>query len=377
MLGIAGYRAGRPVVSKHAGPPVNVFGVKIVKTEPVTRFVSGVDLNRSFYEALVGPILQGRGHAAGLLGWGSDVLGFDDERSTDHGWGLRLHVFVAEVDVDDTRERIDLSLPDTFQGRPVRYGWDAVPVKHHVIVLTLKDWLAEQLGFEVSNGALTTDQWLLAPQQRLLGITAGGVFHDDSGELSQVRSRLAQFPDDVWVWMLAAQWQRIAEEEAFLGRTTEVGDLLGSRIVSARLARELMRLWFLLHRTYWPYEKWFGSAFSRLPNSASLGNALSVMTSAGDPDEVQRAFAVGLETAAKKHNEIAPTAEVDPRVRSYHSRPFQVLMAERFVEACLAKVDEPALKTAPLIGSVDQWIDSAPILEHPRRTARAAGLYDW
>ena len=340
----------------------------------VPPFVPGIELNRDFYERVVGPILQGHSHAAGLLGWGSDVLGFDDERSTDHGWGLRLNIFVDANDVASTHDLIDRSLPDVFREWPVRYGWDAVPVQHHVKVHTLDSWLTEQLGFDLGEGP-TTQQWLLIPQQRLLGITGGGVFHDDTGKLAKVRSRLARFPEDLWMWMLAAQWQRIAESEAFLGRTIEVGDDLGSRLVSARLARELMRLWFLLHQTHWPYEKWFGSAFSRLPNASSLGNSLTQMMSASDPSVVLTAFAAALETVAQKHNELGRTEHVDPSLRSYHSRGFQVLRADRFVEACLAYVQHPTLRAAPLIGSIDQWIDSIDVLEYPERALLGNSLY--
>ncbi len=109
-------------------------------------FVPGIELNRDFYVTVVGPILAGQAHAAGLLGWGSDVLGFDDERSTDHGWGLRLVVFVETSQVESVRELIDQNLPDTFRDWPVRYGWDAVPVQHHVEVCTLDGWLADQQG---------------------------------------------------------------------------------------------------------------------------------------------------------------------------------------------------------------------------------------
>ena len=146
---------------------------KFVKTSEVSFFVPGIELNRDFYETVVGPILDGHAHAAGLLGWGSDVLGLDDERSTDHGWGLRLDIFVAANDVVRVREVIDRSLPEMFRDWPIRYGWDAVPVKHHVNVHTLENWLIEQLGFDVNEGP-STEQWLLAPQQRLLGITGGG-----------------------------------------------------------------------------------------------------------------------------------------------------------------------------------------------------------
>ena len=302
------------------------------------------------------------------------MLGFDDERSTDHGWGVRLSVFVEASEVEVARALIDQRLPAAFRGWPVRYGWDAVPVQHHVDVRTLDGWLIDQLGFTVGAG-LTAEQWLVAPQQRLLEITAGAVFHDSVGELTRIRSRLGRFPDDVRMWMLAAQWQRIAQEEAFLGRTSEVGDQLGSLIVAGRLAHELMRLWFLFHQTYWPYTKWFGSAFRRLPNAGSLGDALAEMISATDGDATQRAFAAALEIAARKHNELGLSELIDPSVRGFHSRPFQVLLAERFVEACLVRVGDPRLRCAPLIGSIDQWVDSTDVLERPERILRSGAIY--
>jgi len=46
-------------------------------------FRPATELSRAFYVEVVRPLLAGRAHSAGLLGWGSDVLGYDTERSTD------------------------------------------------------------------------------------------------------------------------------------------------------------------------------------------------------------------------------------------------------------------------------------------------------
>jgi len=60
-------------------------------------FVPGVRLAGEFYAEVVRPLLEaefpGLPYAAALIGAGSEVLGFDTERSTDHDWGPRLLVF--------------------------------------------------------------------------------------------------------------------------------------------------------------------------------------------------------------------------------------------------------------------------------------------
>ena len=212
-----------------------------------TDFVSGIDLARMFYIEVVRPLIEGRTHSAARLGSGSDVLGFDTPRSIDHGWGPQLHLFVAASEVDVVRTIIDSGLPEEFHGLPVRFGWDEVAVQHHVSVIPLEEWLESHLGFDPQVD-ITTQNWLTTPQQLLLEVTAGTVFHDPDGDLKRVRSKLEWYPNDIWLWLLACQWRRIAQEEAFVGRTAEVGDEIGSRILTARIVRDLMRLCFLIER---------------------------------------------------------------------------------------------------------------------------------
>jgi hypothetical protein len=118
----------------------------------VRSFVPGVELARAFYEEVVGPLVRGVPHAAALLGTGSEVLGFDTEQSTDHGWGPRLELFVAREDVAGVTQTVDEGLPEEFRGWPVRFGWDDVPVSHHVRVSVLEDVLDERLGFDPRAG---------------------------------------------------------------------------------------------------------------------------------------------------------------------------------------------------------------------------------
>jgi len=85
----------------------------------------------------------------------------------------------------------------------------------------------------------------------------------------------------VWRYVLACQWRRVDQEEPFPGRCAEVGDDLGARIVTARLARDLMRLCLLMHRQYPPYSKWLGTAFARHSQAAAgLGACLTAAIAA-------------------------------------------------------------------------------------------------
>lgn len=340
----------------------------------MTGFVAGLELNAGFYEDVVRPLVARWPHAAARLGQGSEVLGFDSERSTDHGWGPQLVVFVDEPVVEEVTVAVDEGLPATYRGWPIRYGWDHVPVRHHVDVTTLRAWLVATLGIDASTGFSTID-WLLTPQQKLLEVTAGAVYHDDTAQLRHTREVLAWYPDDVWLWMIAAQWRRIAQEEAFVGRTAEAGDGLGSRLVTARVARELMRLWFLFDRTYWPYTKWFGAAFARLPRSQGLSEALEAALVAGDYHDREAALVAAYELVGLRHNDIGITGAVDPSPRRFYERPYQVLMADRFVDACVAQLADTELRNLALVGSVDQVADSTDVLSIGERARRLAGLY--
>jgi hypothetical protein len=340
----------------------------------VDDFVSGRELSSAFYAEVVSPLLHCRRHSAALLGWGSDVLGFDTEVSTDHGWGPRMHVFVAESDVDAVRRDLNAGLPERFRGWAVRFGWDTVPSQHHVRVDTLAGWLRDHLGVDPRT-SMTPLDWLLLPQQSLLEAAGGQMHADPDGELGRVRALLARFPPQVHRWLLACQWDRIAQEEAFVGRAAQVGDDLGSRLVTARLTRELMRLAFLLARQYWPYTKWFGTAFARLPIAAELAPPLQRAIAATGYSAREAALVEAYGVLARAHNASGLTPHVDPLIRPYYSRPFLVLGADRFTDACRRSITDSWLSKLPLVGSVDQLADSTDLLSSIDLTTRLRALY--
>jgi hypothetical protein len=342
----------------------------------VSQFIPGIEFNRRFYDDVVGPIMAPWVHSAALLGWGSDVLGYDTERSTDHGWGPRLTVFVEPHDVEAARAAVDAELPESFAGRPVRYGWDDWPVRHHVDIGPLGTWLLGQLGYDATQSDGSTRDWLVTPQQKLLEVVRGAVYHDGLGALDPLRAALAYFPDALWAWMLTCQWQRVSQEEPFTGRTAELGDEIGSRLLAARLAREVMRLHFLYAREYWPYAKWFGTAYATLPGAAELLPSLNDAVAATDFPTREKALTRVYERVAQMHND-SPLPSVDnSTVRPFYGRPFLVLASERFVDACKAAVTDDWLHTLPLVGSVDQFVDSTDVLSRADYATRLQAMYE-
>ncbi|MET7397934.1 DUF4037 domain-containing protein [Dactylosporangium sp. NPDC005572] len=330
-------------------------------------FLPGLELCGTFYTEAVRPLLDaaypGLPHAAARIGAGSEVLGYDSPRSTDHDWGPRLTLFVDPADAHHgpaigalLRER----LPAAVRGWPTNFAppgervqvmtpVGGPPIQHRVDVTTVAAFSGAQLG--VPGGPRTAVEWLGTPAQLLLETTAGAVYHDGPGDLTALRERLAWYPDDVWRYLLAAQWTLIAQEEAFVGRAGEAGDPLGRHVLTARLTRALMRLGLLLHRRYPPYSKWLGTAWARL----GLGWPV------GDPDRLPDAY----EAAGRAQNTLPLAGPVEATRRGYHDRPYEVIDAGRFAAALTGRITEPALTGLPLIGGIDQYADSTDVLTRP------------
>ncbi len=350
--------------------------------EPSPAFIPGLELSRIFYEEAVRPILEeaypGLPHAAARVGSGSEVLGFDTPRSADHEWGPRLSLFLAPDMAAEhgtaLRDLLAKRLPKRVRGWPTHFHHDDPrdpvghmrltdgPVNHRVGVSDVGAWLHRELGLDPGLQAPTLRDWLAMPQQKLAEAVGGAVFHDDLGSLTEARRRLAWYPDQVWRYLLACQWQRIAQEEAFVGRCAEVRDDLGSAVVAARLVRDLMRLCLLLGRRYAPYTKWLGSAFARLEVAQGLGPVLLGVLGAADYATRERLLGDAYEMVAGLHNQTAIAPTVEPGRRLYRGRPYQVIRADRFAEALAATLTDPVLRGLPLVGSVDQWADSTDFM---------------
>jgi hypothetical protein len=301
-------------------------------------------------------------YSVALIGYGSEVQGFDTARSTDHAWGPRLRVFLSS---DAFRDRagdldalLDRGLPGEFCGYPVRFAFpDGTQPRHWVHITDLTRFFTEHLGVPPAEH-LSVLTWLTVPTQVLRELTGGRVFRDGLGVLELYRRALEWYPDDVWRYILACQWLRLSQEEPFIGRCAEVGDELGSAVVAARQVRELMKLCLLMDRIYPPYSKWLGTAFAGTERAEQLTPHLASAMAAGNWQERQRHLSFSYQIVAELHNERGLTVPLDPRVRLFHDRPYQVLDACRFTDALINTITDPDIKALPRVGAIDQYVDS-------------------
>lgn len=352
-----------------------------------TDFVPGITLCADFYREAVRPLLDahfpGLKHAAALIGNGSEVLGFDDPTSTDHDWGPRLLLFVEPEALSATeriRQTLAQLLPKTFHGYPTNFSppdpadggtqllqaLASGPVNHRVTVHSVRDFFAGYLGFEISLPLEPAD-WLSFPEQRLRAITAGAVYHDEVG-LEQTRKRFAYYPHDVWLYLLAAGWTRLGQEEHLMGRAGMVGDEAGSALIGARLVRDIMRLCFLMAKTYAPYPKWLGSAFECLPCATELLPVLEAALHASHWQKRETNLVKAYEHLAVQHNALGITEALPEQTMRFFGRPLQVIALHGFAEALVQRIEDPLVRriaARPLIGGLDMLSDNTDFTANP------------
>ena len=131
-------------------------------------------------------------------------------------------------------------------------------------------------------------------------------------------------------------------------------------------------------RRYAPYPKWFGTAFARLAAAPALTSWLETALSAPAWQARHAALLAAAAWLVNRQNALGLTAPLDSAGRPFHTRPFRVIDAERFVPAFAAAVRDPAvaaLFSRRVLGNVDQISDNTNLLVWPARCRALAAVY--
>ncbi len=358
------------------------------------KFIPGLKLSERFFQEVVNPLIKtkfpGLKYSAGLIDYGSEVLGFDTELSTDHHWGPRVLFFISQKDLRLKKQITDFlgrNLPPAFRGYSTHFGDpDQIGVRllvtakagqhinHRVEIQTIGSFFNDYLRIDIENN-LTAEDWLILSEQRLRTIRSGKIFHDQLG-LKQIKNRLHYYPKDIWLYLLASEWSKIAQEEPFVGRCGEVNDELGSKVIAARLVQCITKLCFLMEKEYAPYSKWCGTAFSRLNCAKKLSPILNRVLTSETWRQREKHLSRAYEIVARMHNDLKITRPLPTAVSAFHNRPYLVIHGEIFAIAIKKKIKDPAVKKLPAdIGSVNQLTNTVDLLDNNTMLKRLKVLY--
>lgn len=355
--------------------------------------MKGLDLCEAFYWEVVRPIMARHfpslleRHTAGLIGYGSDVLGHDDEWSRDHEWGARCYIWLTEGDYAEHAAGLDQALteemPISFRGCPARFTPDEagevlVPHKdstglHHVAITTLSRHMRIQLG--MSSTELVWEDWLVIPEQKLLEWTRGRIFTDPAGEITALRQRLIYLPDEVWRYKLKEAWSH------FGGLYVAVladrrGDSFSARLALNRLAEKVVQLIFLYNRKYRPGTyKWISRELARIgPTAARQGRMLEDAVMEPDAALAVDRIEEVLEELAVLHDQLQITAPVQPEASHPYARGLQARSYSPLEKALTASLP-PELYQLEIPGGVDQFVTSPQILVWAEHYSKFRTLY--
>jgi hypothetical protein len=306
------------------------------------KFIPGLVLNEGYFHEIIQPILNvhmpGLRYDAALTGPCSDALGFDTYISMDHYWGPRAQIFIAEDESPsiavEIKSVLSQNLPRDYRGFPTNWNFDrpdhgARPefspdgqINPYVEVKTVPEFVQGELRITYP-GPISAKDWLAFPEQELMHLTTGRVFHSGLGALDEMRTVFQYYPHDVWLFKMRAIWNSIAEEQAFMGRCHDVGDELGERLIATRITNKLMKLCFALEKTYYPYSKWFGTGFSRLQSAKEIGPTLQKVLSAASHRRREQALCEASLLVIQKHNALNITAPLPLEISDYYLRGYR------------------------------------------------------
>lgn len=246
--------------------------------------MKGLELSQKYFEAYGRPMIEERfpeiadQTAAGLVGYGSECLGFDDEISRDHDYGPSFCIWLPEKIYQQFGAVMQAAydtLPKTFLGYSERVEQEQG--RGRVGILCLEEFYRGILGRETLP--VTEAEWLMIPEEALATATGGSVFEDRLGQFSAIREGLlAYYPENVWRRKLADALARAAQAGQYnFARAMRRGERVAAELALSEFVRESMRLVYLLNRIYAPFYKWMHRGLRTLSTGGEIGDMLALL----------------------------------------------------------------------------------------------------
>lgn len=231
--------------------------------------MKGMELSREFFkksESELRKKLSEYWHllAFGLVGEGSECLGYDDDLSRDHDWGADFCIWIPDEIFEVAAPKINAVYSSLDRGTLPRRAVSGQGYGR-VGAMPVKGFYRKFLGADSPPERLI--RWLSIPENGLAAAVNGEVFLDNNGEFSRIRnSFLAFYPEDVLLKKLSAKAAKAAQAGQYnFPRCARRGENVAALISKAEFAKEAMGMVFLLNKAYAPFYKWTHRALCDLP----------------------------------------------------------------------------------------------------------------
>ena len=193
----------------------------------------------------------------GLVGQGSECLGFDDEISRDHDWGasfciwLPEELYVKEVEaLQQVYEQLEVSAVGYPKRNTVSQG------RGRTGVLETGAFYYGLIGCR--DIPKTNAEWLYAPETAYSCAANGKLFYCSGSEFEKIRTGLLQYyPEDVRLKKIAARAVTMAQAGQYnYIRCRKRKDHVAASLSLSEFVKAVCSMIHLLNRQYMPFYKW-------------------------------------------------------------------------------------------------------------------------
>jgi len=236
----------------------------------------------AFSEQLFAPYARHRNRiAAGMVGFGSECFGHDDELSRDHDFGPGFCIWLSESDY----VAFGAALQADYDALPKEFGGFAarrtnVRSGKRVGVFPIGEFYTQFLG--APQLAISDADWLQIPEERLAAAVNGEVFEDPLGEFTRMRASLQNYyPMSIRRLKIGRAVAKMAQSGQYnLPRALQRSEMTTALLSQAEFIRYACRVAYALNGKYAPFYKWLHRGIKGLPVLAGLHEKIDLLSHA-------------------------------------------------------------------------------------------------
>lgn len=249
----------------------------------------GLKLCEDYYKEVGEPMLKEKFPdllpfiAIGLVGLGSECLGYDDEISRDHDFGPGFCIWLPEVQYEQHGKEIQAA----YDQMPIEFRGYQRNISHRgngrVGVFSIEEFVTSMIPRLPEN----EEDWLYLKEQSLLMLTSGKVFVDNYGEFSKLRGYLKKYyPEGARLKKIAEAIAKMAQSGQYnYLRCIKRNDIVAANFALTEFIDSSLSCMYLLNKRYKPYYKWAFRGVERLPLLQDKAMLLKDMLQTNDVDQ--------------------------------------------------------------------------------------------